>query len=128
MLCRCDNECIDFGDCCFDWARKFHNKTESLNILRTRHQCTKWVNNVRSRILASFPDSTCFALETCRQSKTLVCIKTLKQGQSKQALPPPNSKGKAYTELNVHSKTLLRIGIGKRRRRRSRQQKKQGLH
>ena len=45
-LCRCDADCSDFGDCCFDWARRFHNETESLNIRSNRFQCRRLHSNV----------------------------------------------------------------------------------
>ena len=45
-ICRCDADCTDFGDCCFDWSRLFHNETDSLNHRKRRFQCKKWVSNV----------------------------------------------------------------------------------
>ena len=45
-ICKCDADCTDFGDCCFDWQRLYHNETDSLNFRKRRFQCKKWFDNV----------------------------------------------------------------------------------
>ena len=45
--CKCDERCIDFGDCCFDWARKHFNETKFMNSAKTReYNCRNWFSNV----------------------------------------------------------------------------------
>ena len=56
-VCKCDEECSDFGDCCFDWARVHFNKTKFIHSAQTREfQCKNWFSDVSLKLdLFSIP-------------------------------------------------------------------------
>ena len=50
-VCKCDEECSDFGDCCFDWARIHFNKTKFIHSAQTREfQCKNWFSDVSLKL------------------------------------------------------------------------------